>query len=84
MIKAIKKEVASVEGEVPWNNVDDKWRAIRPGWTRRLRLAENVRELAACVRELHDALLTDKKTGLFMSGGPWENSLLECVQGKQG
>jgi hypothetical protein len=35
-----------------------------------------------CISEFHDNLKTDKSSGIFAAGGPWELSLRECLSGK--
>jgi hypothetical protein len=34
--------------------------------------------------ELHDHLRTEKASGLFATGGPWESQLMSCVRGELG
>lgn len=64
-----------------WLPIALRWRTHRKSWTRRLRQADNPREVAICMREFHEHLRTDKTSGLFAAGGAWELSLRECVTG---
>jgi hypothetical protein len=59
-----------------------RWRTLRKTWTRRLRQADSTREAAVCISEFHDNLKTDKSSGTFAAGGPWELSLRECLSGE--
>ncbi|KAF8071060.1 hypothetical protein HT031_001142 [Scenedesmus sp. PABB004] len=81
VVKQVRKELTQLEEQVPWKEVQDRWRTHRKSWTRRLRQADTTREVAICVREFHDHLRTDKTGGIFMAGGAWELSLRECMAG---
>jgi hypothetical protein len=38
--------------------------------------------VAVCVSDFHDNLKTNKSSGIFAAGGPWELSLRECLSGE--
>eukprot|EP00878_Enallax_costatus_P032101 GHUV01035202.1.p1 GENE.GHUV01035202.1~~GHUV01035202.1.p1 ORF type:complete len:299 (+),score=101.73 GHUV01035202.1:239-1135(+) len=81
VVKQVRKELTQLEEQVPWKEVQDRWRTHRKSWTRRLRQADSSREIAICIREFHENLKTDKSSGLFVTGGAWEMSLRECITG---
>eukprot|EP00879_Flechtneria_rotunda_P021501 GHRR01022661.1.p1 GENE.GHRR01022661.1~~GHRR01022661.1.p1 ORF type:complete len:383 (+),score=125.01 GHRR01022661.1:288-1436(+) len=81
VVKQVRKELTQLEEQVPWKEVQDRWRTHRKTWTRRLRQADTTRDMAICIREFHDHLKTDKATGLFAVGGSWELMLRECITG---
>lgn len=70
--------------QVPWKEVVDRWKTVRQRWSKTLKVAETPQQLAGLMAELHDHLRTDKASGLFATGGPWETQLLACVRGEQG
>ncbi|GBF92335.1 hypothetical protein Rsub_05537 [Raphidocelis subcapitata] len=80
-VKAMRRELAAAEERVPWSLVENRWRAQRKNWQRRVRQADSVQGLAGCIWELHGILKTDKGSGLFASGGQWERSLLQVANG---
>jgi hypothetical protein len=77
----MRKELAAAEEQVPWSLVDNRWRAQRKHWQRRVRQSDSVQGLAGAIWELHGILRTEKSSGLFASGGQWERSLLQVVNG---
>ncbi|WIA11822.1 hypothetical protein OEZ85_011912 [Tetradesmus obliquus] len=81
VVKQVRKELTQLEEQVPWKEVQGRWRTLRKTWTRRLRQADSTREVAICISEFHDNLKTDKSSGIFAAGGPWELCLRECLSG---
>eukprot|EP00882_Tetradesmus_deserticola_P030040 GHRQ01033695.1.p1 GENE.GHRQ01033695.1~~GHRQ01033695.1.p1 ORF type:complete len:235 (+),score=94.38 GHRQ01033695.1:883-1587(+) len=81
VVKLVRKELTQLEEQVPWKEVQGRWRTLRTTWTRRLRQADSTREVAVCISEFHDNLKTDKSSGVFAAGGAWEQSLRECLSG---
>lgn len=69
---------------MPWKEVVDRWKTVRQRWSKTLKAAEAPQQLAGLMAELHDHLRTDKASGLFATGGPWETQLLACVRGELG
>jgi hypothetical protein len=64
--------------------VVDRWKTVRQRWSKTLKTAETPQQFAGLMFELHEHLRTDKASGLFASGGPWEAQLMLCVRGELG
>jgi hypothetical protein len=85
VLKAVRRELISLEENIGWDKVDKAWKARRAPWVKGLKAPETsecsseVSLLAGAMADLHEALKTDKLQGLFKRGGNWEVRLCELA-----
>ena len=87
-MKDLRQEMVQLEEAIPWTAVRKRWRTKRTSWRRSVRDADSTAAMAACLRDLQQALLVHAPPGhpntsrAALNLGPfWQQSLASCLGG---